>query len=130
MTDSRGHRPNILFLLSDQHRPGWLGSNPDVSVRTPNIDRLADRGVRFENAICPSPLCAPSRASLISGMEYHGHDVDHNLDDYPTDGRTYFRDLRDNADYYVMGCGPFDLEKGSQAWGRRRPEQLGCLGSL
>ena len=49
--------PNILFLLPDQHRPDWLGTNPDLPLRTPNIDSLAKRGIRFTRAFCASPLC-------------------------------------------------------------------------
>ena len=62
--------PNILFFLPDEHRPDWLGSNPALPLRTPNLDRLAAAGVRFPNAVTPSPLCAPARACLASGMDY------------------------------------------------------------
>ncbi|MBZ0257290.1 sulfatase-like hydrolase/transferase, partial [bacterium] len=62
--------PNILLLFPDQHRFDWIGSTPGIPVRTPNIDRIAAQGNRFNNAVCPSPLCAPSRACLASGNEY------------------------------------------------------------
>jgi len=48
-------RPNILFVFPDQHRPDWVGYDGDVPVRTPTLDRLADRGTAFRNAVCPSP---------------------------------------------------------------------------
>jgi choline-sulfatase len=61
-------RPNVLFLSVDDMNDwvGCLGGYP--GVRTPNIDRLAKRGVLFSNAHCASPLCNPSRTALLTGM--------------------------------------------------------------
>src|SRR5688572_25647317 len=53
-------RPNILFVLSDQHRHDWLGSAGTVPVRTPNLDALAAGGTRFTRLYCASPVCGPS----------------------------------------------------------------------
>jgi len=63
------HRPNILFLCSDQHSGQMLMGGPDrpVPVGTPNLERLASTGVLFRNAYCGSPVCAPSRASMMTG---------------------------------------------------------------
>ena len=63
-------RPNILFVQTDQQRPEWVEMNPDIPVRTPHLRQLAERGVWLANAICPSPVCAPSRACLVAGQEY------------------------------------------------------------
>lgn len=62
-------RPNILFIVADDLNDwvGFLGGHPQT--RTPNLDRLAARGVAFANASCASPLCAPSRAAVFSGQE-------------------------------------------------------------
>jgi arylsulfatase len=109
-------RPNILFFFPDQHRFDWTGHNRDLPVRTPNLDQVAADGVRFTRAICPSPLCAPSRACLAAGMRYHRCRVPSNKEDYPLDQVTHYRLLRD-AGYHVMGCGKFDLHKGSPTWG-------------
>ena len=117
-------RPNILFFFPDQHRFDWLGANPAVPVRTPNLDGLAARGARFANAICPSPLCAPSRACLASGKEYDRCRVADNGDDYPLDQLTFYTLLRDasgsdakDGGYHVAGCGKFDLAKAMHDWG-------------
>lgn len=60
-------KPNILFLLSDQHAQKVAGCYGDDVVRTPHLDALAGRGVCFDNAYCPSPICTPSRMSLLTG---------------------------------------------------------------
>lgn len=65
---SPAQRLNVLFIFSDDLNDwiGCLGGHPDS--RTPNIDRLCERGVLFENAYCSAPICNPSRASLLTGM--------------------------------------------------------------
>ena len=78
-------RNNILFLFPDQHRGDWLGFRGTAGVRTPNLDKLAARGVAFSNALTPSPLCSPARACLASGLRYDAQPVRHNQHDYPQD---------------------------------------------
>jgi arylsulfatase len=109
-------RPNVLWLVPDQHRPDWLGC-AGHPVRTPNVDALAERGQRFATAVCPSPLCAPARACLATGRSYHRSPVSGNGEDLPRDATTVYGRLRDEAGYHVMGCGKFDLHKASYSWG-------------
>ncbi|MQA02989.1 MAG: choline-sulfatase [Streptosporangiales bacterium] len=66
MTDA-AHRPNVLLLMADQLSASWLPSYGHTVVSSPAVDRLAADAVVFENAYCPSPLCAPSRASMLTG---------------------------------------------------------------
>jgi arylsulfatase A-like enzyme len=61
-------RPNVLFIALDD-LTGWLGcmgTNPDV--KTPNMDRLASEGMMFQNGVCTSPVCNPSRTAILTGM--------------------------------------------------------------
>lgn len=60
-------RPNILFLLTDQHNPHIAGFAGDRVVDTAALDRVARNGVRFDAAYCQAPLCGPSRMSLLTG---------------------------------------------------------------
>ncbi len=60
-------RPNLLFIFSDQHTQKVTGCYGDPVVQTPHLDRLAARGVTFDNAYTPSPLCTPARMALLSG---------------------------------------------------------------
>ncbi|MEM6464993.1 MAG: sulfatase-like hydrolase/transferase, partial [Pseudomonadota bacterium] len=65
---------NLLILMSDEHQARAL-SCAGHFVQTPNLDRLAARGVRFSNAYTPSPICVPARASFATGLYPHqtGH---------------------------------------------------------
>jgi len=75
-------RMNVLFIAVDDlnHWVGHLGRNRQAI--TPNLDRLAARGVTFSNAHCAAPLCNPSRAALLSGMRPGTTGVYQNSDPY------------------------------------------------
>jgi len=77
-------KPNIVIIICDQLNPDALGCYGGP-VPTPNIDKLASDGLLFENAVCPLPVCSPSRASLVLGTYPHEHGIAHNcmLYDYP-----------------------------------------------
>ena len=60
--------PNILFLMTDEHRPDLMGFAGNPIIRTPNLDRLAKDSVIFDNAYTPSPVCIPARQCMMSGQ--------------------------------------------------------------
>ena len=66
---------NQLILMSDEHTRKVLGCYGNTVVRTPNLDRLAARGTRFENAYTPVPICVPARATFATGQ--YGHQTGH-----------------------------------------------------
>lgn len=80
--DGPSGRPNVLFIAVDDlnHWIGHLKRNSQTI--TPNVDRLAARGVSFSHAYCAAPACNPSRAALMSGMRPWTTGVYHNPDDY------------------------------------------------
>jgi choline-sulfatase len=64
----RQEQPNILYIMADQlAAPQLKMYNPDSQIKTPHLDKLAAEAVQFDSAYCPSPLCAPSRMSMITG---------------------------------------------------------------
>jgi len=72
----RGQRPNVLFLMADDHRADVMGVAGDPLVVTPNLDQLAADGVRFTHFASQSPICIPTRASIMTGMYQTAHDIE------------------------------------------------------
>ena len=66
-------RPNIIFILTDDHRTSAMGYAGNKIVQTPEMDRLAREGVYFRNAFSSTPICAASRASILSGLYERTH---------------------------------------------------------
>jgi len=100
-------RPNILLLQTDQHRWDALGCVNPV-VKTPNLDAVAARGVRFSQAVCNNPMCVPSRYSMMTGLYSSQCGVRHNTQMCETDAdmqiATMAERLRD-AGYATAGFG-------------------------
>ncbi|WDI42959.1 sulfatase family protein [Bremerella sp. P1] len=72
---SAADRPNLIFLLTDDQRWDALGCMGNPVIKTPNIDRLAEEGVVFENAFATTAICATSRASFITGQYARRHGI-------------------------------------------------------
>jgi arylsulfatase A-like enzyme len=125
-------------MFPDQHRGDWLpypkqisqeqfGMEP-LTLRMPNVASLMQRGTTFTRAITPSPLCAPARACIASGLTYEHCPVKSNGTDYPLDLPTFYSALKDSG-YEVGGVGKFDLHKKTHWWGLDGwIEDLGLLG--
>jgi arylsulfatase A-like enzyme len=71
-------RPNLLILLSDQHRRDAMGCYGNEQIQTPHFDRLSAEGVRFNQAWSHAPVCSPFRCSLQTGLYPHQHGMVHN----------------------------------------------------
>ncbi|MFT5481726.1 MAG: arylsulfatase A-like enzyme [Halieaceae bacterium] len=67
-------RPNILFIMSDDHAVRAVSAYGSTLVATPNIDRIAANGVRFDRAYVGNAICGPSRATALTGLHSHGND--------------------------------------------------------
>jgi arylsulfatase A-like enzyme len=90
-------QPNLLFVISDQHRGMDLGCAGNDDVHTPNVDRLAAEGCRFGNAYANYPLCSPSRATILTGQYATTHGVLHNDLQLPQDVPTIAKSLREQG---------------------------------
>ena len=65
--EAPGQKPNVLLIMTDQQTATAMSCAGNLDIHTPNMDRLAQNGVRFDNAYCASPLSTPSRASMVTG---------------------------------------------------------------
>ncbi len=110
MPGSDQRRPNVLFIMDDQHRYDYLGSAGAEFVSTPNLDRLAERGVRFTHCCSNAPVCAPARTSLASGLNPWRLGAYNNDVFLPASRPTLYKHFRDHG--YRVGCvGKLDLAK-------------------
>ncbi len=74
-TNSKPQPPNIIFLLTDDQRWDAMGCMGNPDIKTPEMDRLAGEGVKFSNAFVTTPICAVSRASILSGQYARRHKI-------------------------------------------------------
>ena len=71
-------RPNVIWIFGDQHRGQAMSCAGDPNLRTPNLDRMANHGVRFTQAVAGCPLCSPFRGSLLTARYPHEAVIGHN----------------------------------------------------
>jgi choline-sulfatase len=100
--------PNIVVVMSDQHRADMLGCAGNDGVLTPNLDALASRGVRFSRVSCQGPLCMPARASFMTERYVRDHGVYTNWAEIAHDSPTYVWALRE-AGYHTVLLGKAHL---------------------
>lgn len=67
------HRPNIVFIVADDHGTDAIGVYGNRVIKTPNLDELAADGIRFTNAFATASSCSPSRAALLTGLHAHAN---------------------------------------------------------
>ena len=110
---AKAKRPNVLFIMSDDHTAqaiGAYGSRLSKLNPTPTIDRLAKEGMLFENAFCSNSICAPSRATILTGQYAHTCGV-HDLRGSIESGRQYLAIEMKKAGYQTAMIGKWHLKK-------------------
>ena len=81
-------KPNVVLIFTDNQQASTLACYGNTEVHTPNLDRLASQGMRFDNAYCPNSFCSPCRASVLTGKLPSQHGVhswidDRNMNEWP-----------------------------------------------
>jgi len=94
-TKPKADAPNVLLICTDQQRFDAIGAYGNEHIETPNLDRLAAEGVLFENCYVQNPVCAPSRASLMTSQYVAGHGLHANGVDLAPGTRLFTRELAD-----------------------------------
>lgn len=102
---------NLIVFLSDNHARSMLGAAGHSIIQTPNLDRIANNGVRFTNAYCVSPLCCPSRAAIATGR--YPHDTGYWDNSLAYDGAvpTWQQRVRDSG-HHVASIGKLHYRSG------------------
>lgn len=80
--------PNIIFIMSDDHAAKAISAYDNTLIKTPQIDRLAEGGIRFDNCYCTNAICAPSRAVILTGKYSHQNGVVDNIRSFDGDQQT------------------------------------------
>jgi len=91
------NKPNILFITTDQQRRDTLGCYENPLIQTPHIDRLAQEGVQLNRAYCESPICIPSRVTMITGKKASHHGATLHNSSMRADERTIGHILAENG---------------------------------
>ncbi len=108
-TQSEADRPNVIFILSDDHRYDFMGFTGKVPfLETPNMDRMAAEGVHVKNAFVTTALCSPSRASILTGQYTHRHGVVDNQSLVP-EGTEFFTQHLQRAGYQTGFVGKWHM---------------------
>ena len=104
------NRPNVVIIISDDHRGDLMGIKGHRYIETPNLDRLASQGVLFENAVCVSGVCSPSRATILTGKYDHNAAAPYISWDNNSfqQNNTFMKELHKNG-YYTGHIGKWHL---------------------
>ena len=106
---SQTPQPNILIIMTDQHRPDHTGFGGNKVVQTPHLDALAKKSMRFDQAHVANPICMPNRSSIFTsrmpslhGTRYNGIALDWRVETFPR--------IFKNAGYHTAHLGKCHLQ--------------------
>ena len=109
-TDDK-NRPNILFIMSDDHAAHAMSCYGSKINKTPNLDKIAENGMRFDNCFCTNSICTPSRANILTGQYSHMNGVKTLADGF--DGRkSHVAKILKNSGYQTSIVGKWHLGHG------------------
>ena len=107
--DAKPARPNIIYIMSDDHAAHALSCYSGKLNQTPNLDRLADEGMRFTNCFCTNSICGPCRAVVLTGKYSHLNGFTTNRSRFNGEQQTVAKLLR-NAGYQTAMVGKWHLK--------------------
>ena len=107
-------RPNIIFIMSDDHAAHAMSCYDSKMNETPHLDRIANEGMRFDNCFCTNSICAPSRAAILTGMYNHKNGVKTLGDTFDSRQPTVQKMMRENG-YQTALIGKWHLGHGGHS---------------
>lgn len=108
-SSGRAERPNIIFIMADDHAVDAISAYGSNRIQTPNINRLAREGMRFDKAFVTNSICAPSRAVILTGKHSHLNGVRDNVNTFDGSQQT-FPKLLQQAGYQTAIAGKWHLK--------------------
>jgi len=102
-------RPNIIFIMTDDHTKQAMGAYGSIINETPNIDRIANEGMLFQKSFVTNSICAPSRAVALTGKYSHINGLRDNRDEFNGNQMT-FPQLLQKAGYQTALLGKWHLK--------------------
>ncbi len=108
VTEERDSPPNLVLIIADDMAWNDCGAYGHPTIRTPNLDKLATEGMRFDNAFLTTSSCSPSRTSMITGMYPHNTDAEQLHWPLPGDKKTFVEVLKQNG-YWTGLAGKYHM---------------------
>ena len=117
-------KPNIIMILADDQGPWAMHCAGTPELYTPNLDRIAEQGMRFDSFFCASPVCSPARASILTGKMPSAHGVQDWLRSGNLDGEKFAAQGKENPYFegYKQERKPISYLEGQPTYTAHSPE--------